>query len=75
MGHDLHGESSDYPAESQIAGFKQDPHFRLHHRRGVYELARRDSGSPALLHGLLSFAFNTVILALSVNIFSGLFVN
>jgi Protein of unknown function (DUF1345) len=29
----------------------------------------------ALLHGLLSFAFNTVILALSVNIFSGLFVN
>jgi uncharacterized membrane protein len=29
----------------------------------------------ALLHGLLAFAFNTVILALSINIFSGLFVN
>jgi uncharacterized membrane protein len=29
----------------------------------------------ALLHGLLSFVFNTVILALSINIFSGLFVN
>ena len=29
----------------------------------------------ALLHGLLSFAFNTVILALSINIISGLFVN
>jgi uncharacterized membrane protein len=29
----------------------------------------------ALLHGLLSFAFNTVILALSINIMSGLFVN
>jgi uncharacterized membrane protein len=28
-----------------------------------------------LLHGLLSFAFNTVILALSINIISGLFVN
>jgi uncharacterized membrane protein len=29
----------------------------------------------ALLHGLLSFAFNTAILALSINIISGLFVN
>jgi uncharacterized membrane protein len=29
----------------------------------------------ALLHGLLAFAFNTVILALSINIFSGLVVN
>lgn len=29
----------------------------------------------ALIHGLLSFAFNTVILALSINIISGLFVN
>ena len=29
----------------------------------------------ALLHGLLAFAFNTVILALSINIISGLFVN
>jgi uncharacterized membrane protein len=29
----------------------------------------------ALLHGLLSFAFNTVILALSINIISGLFAN
>ena len=29
----------------------------------------------ALLHGLLSFAFNTVILALSINIISGLLVN
>jgi len=29
----------------------------------------------ALLHGLLSFAFNTVILALSINIISGLVVN
>jgi uncharacterized membrane protein len=29
----------------------------------------------ALMHGLLSFAFNTVILALSINIISGLFVN
>ena len=29
----------------------------------------------ALLHGLLSFAFNTVILALSINVISGLFVN
>ena len=29
----------------------------------------------ALLHGLLSFAFNTVILALSINTMSGLFVN
>ena len=28
-----------------------------------------------LLHGLLSFAFNTMILALSINIISGLFVN
>lgn len=28
----------------------------------------------ALLHGLLSFAFNTMILALSINIISGLFV-
>ena len=28
-----------------------------------------------LLHGLLSFAFNTVILALSINIISGLLVN
>ena len=27
----------------------------------------------ALLHGLLSFAFNAVILALSINIVSGLF--
>jgi uncharacterized membrane protein len=29
----------------------------------------------ALLHGLLSFAFNTVILALSINVISGLFVS
>ncbi len=29
----------------------------------------------ALLHGLLSFTFNTAILALSINIVSGLFVN
>ena len=29
----------------------------------------------ALLHGLLSFTFNTAILALSINILSGLFVN
>src|SRR3546814_15222897 len=29
----------------------------------------------ALLHGLLSFAFNTAILALSINIISGLFVD
>jgi uncharacterized membrane protein len=29
----------------------------------------------ALLHGLLSFAFNTVILALSINIISGFLVN
>jgi uncharacterized membrane protein len=29
----------------------------------------------ALLHGLLSFVFNTMILALGINILSGLFVN
>jgi uncharacterized membrane protein len=29
----------------------------------------------ALMHGLLSFAFNTVILALSINIISGLLVS
>jgi uncharacterized membrane protein len=28
----------------------------------------------ALLHGLLSFAFNTAILALTINVISGLFV-
>jgi hypothetical protein len=27
MGNDLHGESLDYSAKSQIAGFKQDPSF------------------------------------------------
>jgi uncharacterized membrane protein len=38
-------------------------------------ISSRSMRRLALLHGLLSFAFNTLILALSINIFSGLFVN
>ena len=62
MGHDLHGESSGYPAKSQTAGFKQDLYFHFHHRRSVHELACSDAGSSgtqsapkvrraALIHG------------------------
>ena len=171
MDNDLHSESSEYSAESSIAGFKPSPDFHLCYCGRMHQLACRDSGSPgtqgapkngyqdlhlfmavlavieswllihtvftlryahvfyrleqeadvegsgrglifpggdnpdyedfayfsfvigmtcqvsdvnitsrfmrrlALLHGLLSFAFNTVILALSINIISGLFVN
>ena len=38
-------------------------------------ISSRSMRRLALLHGFLSFVFNTVILALSINIFSGLFVN
>ena len=33
---------------------------------------RRNCGGPALVHGLISFAFNTAILAMFVNIIAGL---
>ena len=38
-------------------------------------VSSRSTRHLALLHGFLSFAFNTVILALNINIISGLLVN
>ncbi|MEO6847287.1 MAG: DUF1345 domain-containing protein, partial [Chthoniobacterales bacterium] len=39
------------------------------------QVTSRTMRRMTLLHGLLSFAFNTIILAVSINILAGIFVS
>jgi len=86
--HTYYGDADDDPATTEHAGGLEFPGEKMPDyldfayfsfiigmtcQVSDVQISGRSLRRLALLHGLLAFAFNTVILALSINVVSGLF--